>query len=61
MLLPRFSTRPVLLRSEARYIERDTLMQDRDRVGFTRIENDLVETLRTAMLDAIKGGVGSAR
>jgi hypothetical protein len=44
-------TRPLLLRAEGRYIERDTLMQDRDRVGFTRIENDLVEQLRTEMLE----------
>jgi hypothetical protein len=48
------STRPVLLRAEARYIERDTLMQDRDRVGFTRIENDLVESLRGAMLENVR-------
>lgn len=48
------STRPVLLWSEARYLERDTLMQDRDRVGFTRIENDLVESLRGAMLENLR-------
>jgi hypothetical protein len=48
------STRPVLLRAEARYIERDTLMQDRNRVGFTRIENDLVEALRGAMLENVR-------
>ncbi len=43
-------TRSFLLHSEARYIVHDTLMYDRDRVGFTRVENDLVEQLRTAML-----------
>ncbi len=43
-------TRPVLLRAETSYIQRDTLLQDRDRVGFTRLENDLVQELRTAML-----------
>lgn len=42
--------RPVLLRAEAGYIQRDTLLQDRDRVGFTRLENDLVQEFRTAML-----------
>jgi hypothetical protein len=48
------STRPVLLRAEARYIERDTLMQDRNRVGFTRLENDLVESLREATLENLR-------
>jgi hypothetical protein len=47
-------TRPLLLRAEGRYIERDTLMQDHDRVGFTRIENDLVEELRTAMIESFR-------
>jgi hypothetical protein len=43
--------RPSLLRAEASYLDRDTLMQDRDRVGFTRPENDLVQKLRTAMIE----------
>jgi hypothetical protein len=42
--------RSVLLRSEAHWIERDTLMQDRERVGFTRLENDLVHKLRDDMM-----------
>jgi uncharacterized membrane protein YhaH (DUF805 family) len=44
-------TRPLLLRAEASYIGRDTLLQDRDRVGFTRLENDLVQKLRAAMIE----------
>jgi hypothetical protein len=43
--------RPSLLRAEANCIDRDTLMQDRDRVGFTRLENDLVQKLRTTMIE----------
>ena len=54
------STRPVLVRSEARYLERDTLMHDRDRVGFTRIENDLVEALRGAMLENVRAQAAEA-
>jgi hypothetical protein len=53
-------TRPLLLRAEARYIQSDTLMQDHDWVGFTRIESDLVEQLRTAMLENFRGPSGDA-
>jgi hypothetical protein len=47
-------TRPLLLRAEARYIQRDTLMYDRERVGFTKIESDLVDELRTATLEKFR-------
>ncbi len=49
-----FVTRPLLVQAEARCLDRDTLMQDRDRVGFTRLENDLVQKLRTAMLASFR-------
>jgi hypothetical protein len=48
------ATRPFLVRSEACYLDRDTLMQDRERVGFTRLENNLVQKLRTAMLENLR-------
>jgi hypothetical protein len=53
--------RSVLLQSEAYWIERDMLMQDRERVGFTRLENDLVQNLRAAMMDQFHGPASEAQ
>jgi hypothetical protein len=38
--------RPLLLRAEHHYIQRDTLMYHANRVGFTQLESELVEQLR---------------
>jgi hypothetical protein len=51
MIVLSIMARPALVRAEAHWIERDTLMQDRERVGFTRLENDLVQELRGAMME----------
>jgi hypothetical protein len=52
VLLLSLGFRTWLVRAETRYLLSDRLLYDPDRVGFTVVENDLVDRLRTEMLEA---------
>jgi hypothetical protein len=47
------TARPFLVSAQARYLAGDTLLVDKDRPGFTRLENDLVERLRGEILTEV--------
>lgn len=48
------TARPALHRAEEAWISRDTMIQVGDSVGFSRIETDLVQRLRTAMREGYR-------